>query len=107
MASINVQPVYDFDTNDTNKGNSEPVHIRIQSRTTRKSIVTVSGLDNDLDLKRILKFLKRNLRCNGAVVQNKQYGEVIQMQGDHREAIKQFLIDMEICLVDQIIVHGA
>jgi translation initiation factor 1 len=85
----------------------QKVHLRIQSRTTRKSIMTITGLENDLDLKRIVKYLKKNLRCNGAVVQSKDYGDIIQLQGDHRESVKQFLIDMEICNDSQIIVHGA
>ena len=86
---------------------AQKVHIRIQSRTTRKSIMTITGLANDLDLKRIVKYLKKNLRCNGAVVKNKEYGSIIQLQGDHRESVKTFLIDMAICSDSQIIVHGA
>ena len=91
---------------DTNT-HAQKVHLRIQSRTTRKSIMTITGLENDLDLKRIVKYLKKNLRCNGAVVQNKEYGDIIQLQGDHRGTVKQFLIDMNICEDTQIIVHGA
>jgi len=33
-------------------GNSCPVHIRIQSRNRRKNILTIQGLDDDLDLKK-------------------------------------------------------
>ena len=87
--------------------NNQKVHIRIQSRTTRKSILTITGLANDLDLKRIVKYLKKNLKCNGSVISDKIYGEIIQLQGDHREEIKQFLIDTSICVKDQIIIHGA
>ena len=86
--------------------NNQKVHIRIQSRTTRKSILTITGLENDLDLKRILKYLKKNLKCNRAVISDKIYGEIIQLQGDHREAIKRFLLDTSICVKDQIIIHG-
>ena len=37
------------------------------------------GLANDLDLKRICKALKKNFRCNGAVVKDDEYGDVIQV----------------------------
>ena len=35
------------------------VHIRIQQRNRRKCILTVSGLEKELDLKKILKYLKK------------------------------------------------
>jgi translation initiation factor 1 len=35
------------------------VHIRIQQRSGRKSLTTVQGLADDLDLKKILKALKK------------------------------------------------
>ena len=85
---------------------SPMVHIRIQQRNGRKSITTIQGLEKDLDLKKILKSLKRNFRCNGAVNDNKQYGEVIQLQGDQRESSKNFLVDHEIVKEDRIQIHG-
>jgi len=88
-------------------GNSCPVHIRIQSRNRRKSILTVQGLDDDLDLKKICKYLRKNLQCNGAVVSDKEHGDIIQLQGDHRIKVKKFLVDQEICTESQVIVHGA
>jgi translation initiation factor 1 len=88
-------------------GNSCPVHIRIQSRNRRKCVLTVQGLDDDLDLKKICKYLRKNLQCNGAVVSDKEYGDIIQLQGDHRAVVKKFLVDNEICLENQVIVHGA
>jgi translation initiation factor 1 len=82
------------------------VHIRIQSRTSKKSITTITDLDTQLNFKKILKYLKKNLNCNGAVIYDKKYGHVIKLQGDHRELSKQFLIDTNICIDKQIIVHG-
>tara|TARA_B110000908_G_C10193470_1_gene421694 strand:+ start:641 stop:970 length:330 start_codon:yes stop_codon:yes gene_type:complete len=108
MSFVNLNTLQDIDqfNNDNDIQDKQKVHIRIQSRTTRKSILTISGLEDDLDLKRILRYLKKNLKCNGAVIHDKNYGNVIQLQGDHRESVKQFLIDMSICLEGQIIVHG-
>ena len=69
-------------------------------------MLSVTGLDDDLDLKKIVKFLKKKLNCNGAVVVDKEFGEVIQLQGDHRADVKDFLITMKVCQAEQIIVHG-
>ena len=88
-------------------GNSCPVHIRIQSRNRRKNILTIQGLDDDLDLKKICKYFRKNLQCNGAIVNDKEHGNIIQLQGDHRVAVKNFLIGQEICNSEQVIVHGA
>lgn len=35
------------------------VHVRVQQRTGRKCVTTVQGLANDLDLKKILKYVKK------------------------------------------------
>lgn len=82
------------------------VHIRIQQRNGRKSITTVQGLDDDLDLKRICKAFKKMFSCNGAVVVDKEVGEVIQLQGDQRVNVKNFLVEQEICEESRIQVHG-
>lgn len=39
--------------------------VRIQQRNGRKCLTTVQGLDNDLDLKRICKAMKKAFNCNG------------------------------------------
>ena len=84
----------------------EKVHIRIQKRNKRKSVVTVSGLAEDLDLKRICRALKKTFQCNGAVVSDKEHGNVIQLQGDHRQGLVDFLVNEEIIEKDLIIMHG-
>ena len=38
--------------------------------------------------------------------QGRTFGEVIQLQGDHRQAVRDFLVDMEICQASQLIIHG-
>jgi translation initiation factor 1 len=87
-------------------GQAEKVHIRLQQRNRRKCILTITGLAEDLDLKRICKALKKGFRCNGAVVKDDDWGEVIQLQGDHRQGVVQFLTEQEICAKDLIVVHG-
>ena len=87
-------------------GSGSKVHVRIQARNRRKCILTIQGLDDDLDLKKICKYMRRNLQCNGAIVKDDTFGEVIQLQGDHRQAVRDFLVDMKICGKDQLVIHG-
>lgn len=91
---------------DETHSNAKPIHIRIQSRNGRKCISSISGLENDLDLRKICKFLKKNFRCNGSIIHDEECGQVIILQGDHREKIKQFLIATDICTNTNIIIHG-
>jgi len=51
-------------------------------------------------------FIFKEFNCNGTVVEDEQYGEVIQLTGDQRNNIQQFLIDVKICKKEQLTVHG-
>ena len=83
------------------------VHIRIQQRNGRKSITTVTGLAKALDLKKILKAIKKEHCCNGTVLKDEETeSEVLQFQGDQREAVKTFLIKEGIAEKDTVKVHG-
>ncbi|KAK4372596.1 hypothetical protein RND71_007980 [Anisodus tanguticus] len=59
-------------------GAKEYVHIRIQQRNGKKSLTTVQGLTKEFSYEKILKDLKKELCCNGNVVQDKELGKVIQ-----------------------------
>ncbi|KAF2362938.1 Eukaryotic translation initiation factor SUI1 [Trinorchestia longiramus] len=82
------------------------VHIRIQQRNGRKTLTTVQGLSADYDLKKIVRACKKEFACNGTVVEHPEYGEVLQMQGDQRENICQFLTKVGLVKSEQIKVHG-
>ena len=84
----------------------EKVHVRVQQRNGRKCITTVAGLADDLDIKRICKAFKKNFSCNGAVQKDEDEKEVIQLSGDQRTNVKEFLVDQEICHSDAIVLHG-
>jgi len=87
--------------------NSTKVHIRIQQRNGKKSIYSISGLPQDLDFKKIIKILKKSLKCNGCVNDDDEViGKVLQLQGDHRVALRDFLIDQKICTREDIVIHG-
>ena len=84
----------------------DKVHVRVQQRNGRKCITTIAGLADDLDIKRICKAFKKNFSCNGAVQKDEDDKEVIQLIGDQRTNVKEFLLDQEICHSDAVVLHG-
>lgn len=82
------------------------VHIRVQQRNGRKCVTTVQGLADDLDLKKILKYVKKMFNTNGTVVKGDEMGDVIQLQGDQRKNIYRFLTEFNIVPKTQITEHG-
>lgn len=110
---LNIYPMDPFTAYDEFKQSSltkNKYHIRVQQRNGRKCITTLDGLEEDLDLKRICKAMREAFSCNGNVVMKEDEEEgVIQLQGDQRENIKKWLLEMEIILkseADRIVVHG-
>eukprot|EP00116_Pleurobrachia_bachei_P016484 sb/3476746/ len=84
----------------------EDIHIRIQQRNGRKTLTTIQGISQSYDLKRIIKAVKKEFHCNGTVVDHPEYGEVLQLQGDQRKNVKDFLSAIGIARIEQIKVHG-
>ena len=82
------------------------VHIRVQQRNGRKCLTTIYGIDEDLDLHKIMKYLKKVFNTNGNVVSDPQHGDVIQLQGDQRKNVYDSLIDWKIANKEDIRVHG-
>ena len=82
------------------------VHIQFQQRTTRKCITIIQGLDEDLDFKKLVRHFKKMWSCNGAVISDDQWGQVIQLQGEHRKAMAKFLIEEGIAMKSNIKIHG-
>jgi translation initiation factor 1 len=112
QTSRNTQQPDAFDDDaDIQAGNqTDKVHVRVQQRNGRKCITTVAGLAVDLDIKRICKAFKKNFSCNGAVQKDEDdgevVGEVIQLSGDQRTNVMEFLVDQEICHKLEVVLHG-
>ena len=66
---------------------------RNAERNGRKTLTTVQGLPKKFDQKKILKVIKKKFACNGTIVNDSEMGEVIQLQGDQRKDVQEFLID--------------
>lgn len=75
-------------------GTEDYIHIRIQQRNGRKTLTTVQGIADDYDKKKLVKAFKKKFACNGTVIEHPEYGEVIQLQGDQRKNICQFLLEV-------------
>ncbi|CAD0042303.1 unnamed protein product [Aureobasidium pullulans] len=74
----------DEDTGEIKQSNqSSYIHIRIQ----------LQGLPKKFDQKKILKVIKKAFACNGTIVSDTEMGEVIQLQGDQRKDVQEFLCD--------------
>jgi hypothetical protein len=58
-------------------------------------LTTIEGIPSKFDLKKILKVIKKQFACNGTIVNDEKAGDVIQLQGDQRNAVKDFLVDKE------------
>ncbi|KAJ1649557.1 Eukaryotic translation initiation factor eIF-1 [Dispira simplex] len=86
--------------------NSSNVDIRIQQRNGRKTITTIQGLPEELDFKKLLKAFKKEFACNGSITTDEELGEVIQLQGDQRRSVAEFLADEEITKKENIKIHG-
>jgi len=96
---------------DSGEGPSEGgvVHIRLQQRNGRKTLTTVQGLNAYLDsakIEKLIKIFKKEFCCNGTIVEHKELGEVIQLQGDHRSRIGDLLVAENVVKKDMIKIHG-
>ncbi|CAM0902500.1 unnamed protein product [Alopecurus aequalis] len=87
-------------------GDDGRVHLRVQQRNGRKTLTTVQGLSTGYNYAKVLRDLKRDLCCNGTVVEDKELGNVIQLQGDHRKKVAAFLAKAGLAKTDCIKVHG-
>merc|ERR1712157_547191 len=95
------------------------VHIRVQQRNGRKSWTTVQGFPAEaklpksgrvfpVDFEKILRALKKSFKTNGTLIKDEEHGTIIQLQGDIRKQVAEFLIDATaIVTKDQVMIHGS
>ncbi|URE31768.1 Protein translation factor SUI1 [Musa troglodytarum] len=112
MSDLDVQlptafdPFAEANADDSGAGAKEYVHVRVQQRNGRKSLTTVQGLKKEFSYNKILKDLKKEFCCNGTVVQDPELGQVIQLQGDQRKNVSNFLSQTGIVKKEHIKIHG-
>ena len=96
----------DKDAGQRKKVTSNIVHLHFQQRTTRKCWTIVQGLPEDLDFKKIVRHFKKAFVCNGSIAESEEQGTIIQLQGDHRRQIHQFLCEEGMANKETIKIHG-
>ena len=85
---------------------SSKVTIASQKRNGKKRVTLLYGLETNLDLKKMLKYFKKNFNCNGTIENDSEFGEVIQVSGDQKNNIFEFLVKEDICNSENIIIKG-
>ena len=65
----------------------------MSSGNGRKTLTTITGIPKKFSRKKILSVVKKKFACNGTIVNDDEMGEVIQLQGDQRKDVQEFLID--------------
>eukprot|EP01112_Ceratiomyxa_fruticulosa_P011312 TRINITY_DN3060_c0_g1_i1.p1 TRINITY_DN3060_c0_g1~~TRINITY_DN3060_c0_g1_i1.p1 ORF type:complete len:114 (+),score=22.33 TRINITY_DN3060_c0_g1_i1:568-909(+) len=85
---------------------SNYVHIRIQQRNGKKHLTTIQGLTPDLDFKKLVSAFKKEFCCNGTIVEDPELGKVVQLTGDQRKAVAQFLVEEGIVSKGNVKIHG-
>jgi translation initiation factor SUI1 len=96
----------DFTNSENMLLNSQKVTISVRKRNGRQNITNVIGMAEDLDLPKILSYIKKTYNCNGSIIKNETFGEVMSFTGDQKENIYNFLIKEEIYKKEDIIIKG-
>ncbi|KAK8123449.1 translation initiation factor SUI1 [Apiospora kogelbergensis] len=84
------------------------VHIRIQREQPASPFTTSTRPSPKFDRKKILSVIRKKFACNGTVVADENMGEVIQLQGDQRKSMQEFLVGKQGLELDPKIIkiHG-
>jgi translation initiation factor 1 len=82
------------------------VTISVSNRNGKKCKTNVIGMAEDLDLPKILSYLKKTFNCNGSIIKDEKYGEIMSFTGNQKENIYNFLIKEEIYKKEDIIITG-
>ena len=89
---------------------SEPavIHIWRKKRNGRKYWTIIEGLTKtEEDVNKICKELRNKLCCGGAVKEDdKTKEDIIQLQGDKVDKVKEFLTTKKIVTLENIKCHG-
>ena len=100
-----------FNDNNIEKLNqTDAIDIELEKRGSKKSNTYIKNWNLSKDeLKIHLKTIKQTYGCNGSIKrvsdEKKNNKYILQLQGDKREVVKQYLIKLDVS-EDNIIVHG-
>ncbi|KAI8992076.1 translation initiation factor SUI1, partial [Mycotypha africana] len=94
------------DVEENKQQNANNIHLRIQQRNGRKTLTTLEGLPKEYDSKKILKTFKKEFACNGTIVEDEVLGSILQLSGDQRVKIAEFLVKEGIAKKADVKIHG-
>lgn len=97
---------FEEDFSESSSFNNSKVTISVERRGGKKCITNVIGMAEDLDLKKILSYLKKTHNCSGSIIKDETHGEIMSFTGDQKENIYHFLIKEEIYNKEDIIIKG-
>lgn len=89
-----------------NQLQTKKVVIQVQRRNARKCFTIITDIAEDLDLKKICRYLTKTLNCGGNVLTEETIGEYIRLTGDKKQEVIDFFISEQIYKPDDIIVKG-
>ena len=69
-------------------------------------MTTVQGLNPTLNFERVNGEFQKRWGCNGTVIDDKQAGKVIQLQGNWSENVKQFLLEERLANEGSLKIHS-
>ena len=82
------------------------VTLSVRQRNNRQFITIIEGIADDLDLDKILKHIKQTYNCNGNIIKDEKFGNIIKLTGNQRDNIYNFFINEEIYTKNNIIIKG-
>lgn len=82
------------------------IHLWLKQRNARQTLTLITQLPAEYDRGKILRVLKKHLSCGGCILVDENKEEVIQLQGDQREAVRTVLVDLKLAHRDDFLVHG-
>ncbi|CAO3620807.1 unnamed protein product [Mucor fragilis] len=103
--NVPFDPFADVDDDRAQEANNN-IHLRIQQRNGKKTLTTLQGLSKEYDAKKILKTFKKVFACSGKIFPDEELGDIIQLSGDQRLKIAEFLVNEKIAKKVDIKVHG-
>jgi translation initiation factor 1 len=54
----------------------------------------------------MIKMWRKEFSCNGNIVNDEQRGQILHLQGDHRQQLKDWFVKEGIATEDKIHIHG-
>lgn len=72
----------------------------------RRKTTIIQNLPNEFLKKSMVSELNKSLHCTGAIIEDKNYGKIIKLTGDHKMALIEILLDLNVTTEENIKIHG-